>query len=551
MSTLEKPPIDEPPTESAPSASDQPWIRFEALLEKASERLNPIVVKEARQALKSRQFIATFLLVLTAAWLWSMFGTALIGPAIYYSSNGPDLFYGYYIILAFPLLVVVPFGAFRSMTAELEDRTYELLAITALSPRQIVTGKMAAAVLQMLIYLSAVLPCLAFTYLLRGIDILMIVTVVAYTVMGSLAFSLVALLFSTASVERYQQVLISVLLICSLVAGFWCAVVVAQEFLNGAQGLITEPDYWIFNAVLLTFCVSASVIVLLATAAQLTEPSRNRATPLRLAMLMQHALLTGWMTFVFMMAGRSGSVLSAYIVMVCVHWYIFGALMTGESPLVSPRAKRSLPQTFAGRVFLTWLNPGPGTGYMFAVCTTASAVVLVWLALATQFAGGLGTAAAGMYERNAFYVSVLSLCYLTIYLGLGKLILDALRQAMPVGMLTRLLVHILLLALGSLVPVSIQLSSPTMRSSGYSLLQVSNPFWTLVQFAGNSEPFDKDVLLLLLVPAAGLVMLANMPGILRELSQVRLAPPPRVAKDDAEIEAVRHPVVVEPTSPWG
>ena len=38
----------------------------------------------------------------------------------------------YYAILAFPLAVVVPYAAFRSLAAEREDNTYDLLSITTL-----------------------------------------------------------------------------------------------------------------------------------------------------------------------------------------------------------------------------------------------------------------------------------------------------------------------------------------------------------------------------------------------------------------------------------
>ena len=72
---------------------------------------------------------------------------------------------GYFIILTIPVLIIVPFSAFRSLAAEREDGTFELLSITALSSRQIVTGKLGSAMLQMLIYYSALAPCIAFTYL--------------------------------------------------------------------------------------------------------------------------------------------------------------------------------------------------------------------------------------------------------------------------------------------------------------------------------------------------------------------------------------------------
>ena len=124
-------------------------------LERAGEWLNPILVKEARQALKSRQFVVTFGLVLLYSWGVSIVGLAMIGPEATYGANGPVMFGWYYAGLAFCLLIVVPFGAFRSLAVEQEERTYELLSITALKPRQIVSGKLGSAVVQMLVYLSA------------------------------------------------------------------------------------------------------------------------------------------------------------------------------------------------------------------------------------------------------------------------------------------------------------------------------------------------------------------------------------------------------------
>ena len=42
---------------------------LEKLLARIGDRLNPILVKEARQALKSRQFTVTFSLLLFGAWV--------------------------------------------------------------------------------------------------------------------------------------------------------------------------------------------------------------------------------------------------------------------------------------------------------------------------------------------------------------------------------------------------------------------------------------------------------------------------------------------------
>ena len=128
-------------------------------------------MKETRQALKSFQFTITFVLVLVACWVVTIGGVALIGPGIFYAAAGGTMLMAYYVILAFPLMVVVPYSAFRSLAAEREDNTYDLLSITTLKPRQIISGKLGSSIVQMAVYFSAITPCLAFTYLLRGVDV--------------------------------------------------------------------------------------------------------------------------------------------------------------------------------------------------------------------------------------------------------------------------------------------------------------------------------------------------------------------------------------------
>ena len=159
---------------------------FDAILERGGDWLNPILVKESRQALKSRQFLICFGLVLGFGWGWSLLGIAILSPGVHYIPGGAMMLSGYVTILAVPVLVIVPFTAFRSLASEVEDGTFELLSITALSARQIVTGKLGSAAIQLLIYFSALSPCIAFTYLLRGVDIVTITAVLVYGCLASL-----------------------------------------------------------------------------------------------------------------------------------------------------------------------------------------------------------------------------------------------------------------------------------------------------------------------------------------------------------------------------
>ncbi|HEX6962616.1 MAG TPA: ABC transporter permease, partial [Lacipirellula sp.] len=143
MATVPPATLDRLSAPATPPAPTSRWSRFWTALEQRlidlADYANPILVKETRQALKSRQFVVTFLIVLIACWIVSFVIVAQVGPQIYYAAAGPQLLIWYYGILCLPLALIVPFTAFRSLAAEQEENTYDLLSITTLSSRQIIT----------------------------------------------------------------------------------------------------------------------------------------------------------------------------------------------------------------------------------------------------------------------------------------------------------------------------------------------------------------------------------------------------------------------------
>ena len=59
-----------------------------AVCQRVADWLNPILIKEARQSLKSRQFIITFFLLLAASCVWTIFGVVINAPDVYYVPDG-------------------------------------------------------------------------------------------------------------------------------------------------------------------------------------------------------------------------------------------------------------------------------------------------------------------------------------------------------------------------------------------------------------------------------------------------------------------------------
>ena len=271
----------------------------------------------------------------------------------------------------------------HSLAGEHEEHTYDLLSITTLGPRQIVGGKLGSSIVQMVIYLSAVSPCLAFTYILRGVNVLTIAFILSCAVFGSLGLSVVALLVGTLSTAKHWQVVLSVLAVAGLLYAFGLSCVGAAGALSGELPF-SDPEFWQVCAACLSIAAGYIALLFLAAAAQLAFVSENRSTPLRIVMLLEQLLLVGWMTFAMLRWNdpRGTAPLLAFVSVVAVHWYVMGVFMTGESPDLSLRVKRRLPQSFLGRALWTWFNPGPGTGYVFALANCAATFTLTIVGMA-------------------------------------------------------------------------------------------------------------------------------------------------------------------------
>jgi hypothetical protein len=539
---------DESPFQLPASDSTAPlrwWDRVERALVRSSEWLNPILVKEARQALKSRQFMVTFGLLLLFGWAWSLLGVALLSPGVYFAPGGRTMLTGYIFILLVPMLVVVPFSAFRSLAAEREDGTFELLSVTTLSARQIVTGKLGSAMLQMVVYYSALAPCIAFTYLLRGIDILTISLLLYYAFLISTLLSALGLLVATISKTRHWQVLLSVSLVIALVA----ADIIASWF--GAMVIwatgSAEYDnlyFWIVQLAVVMFCLSYLVLFVLGAAAQISFASDNRSTKLRVVLLGQQLLWVFWMVYLWLET-REEEVLFVIMPFAAIHWYAAGALMSGESAKLSPRVRRSLPHSFLGRMFGTWFNPGAGTGYVFCVVNLWSLALLTGGAAVAGELFGMG----GRYLMDTISVATLAAAYVTVYLGVGRLLILVIRPFLFTGLLLPLLIHVVMAALGAFVPAVVGGWMQGFNNLSYTELQLTNWAWTLID-AAEGDLWATPFVPLTLYTSAGGLFLLHLLLARREVEQTRLQTPDRVVEDERQLHPEKAPPPRRRSSPW-
>ena len=148
-------------------------------------------------------------------------------------------------------------------------------------------------------------------------------------------------------------------------------------------------------------------------------------------------------------------------------------------------------------------------------------------------------------------MGVLVVAYLALYLGVGLMILRWLRKVTRVGIFLAVLIQVMLFILGVMVPYTVQLMRSQWYGNDYSWLQITNPFWTLIEVGKTSMgTSDRLALTLLVSTMALLVFVLNLRAVAREVRQVRIARPMRVAEEDAALAAKKRPPQPVHTSPW-
>lgn len=525
------PPVNSPQdamTGNSVNSSQRRMEKIDAWCERWGDRFNPILVKETRQALKSRQFVITFSLLLFAAFSWTLVGTFSLMPAIYDTPSAPRMMFGYYFVLALPMLLVVPLAAYRSLEGEIDDGTLELLSITALSPKQIVLGKLASAMLQMLLYFVVLFPCISYAYTLRGVDFPTTVALLAMLTLAGILMTIVALFFAPLSQSRTGRVAMLLVVIMLLVGAEWVLGLAAYELITFGNLWANDLDQGIAivgGVVLLA--PALGYLLLTLTAAQLTPPSENRSTKIRVALLLVNASVAAWVSLGSLGTEAVFGMLYLGVGGLMLLWTLASSMLVAESPVLTPRVQRDLPQSFLGRSVLTWLTPGPATGLIFS---TLNLFLMAVMAVGTVlvFNGQVTYSFTAGEQRMVMQFVFAFVSYLTCFLLLVYGLMRSLRRKNNPRVEVGFAALVVVAVFASVGPYGVQLYLNDFLPFPYSSWQATNWVWTLSSILDGDDCSA-------LVQVIGMVGVFGVCGILFMNSALvrprRTATPERVRQE--------------------
>lgn len=132
-----------------------------------SDRLNPFLVKELRQGLRGRGYLALFLLLILVLTIQALFAIDIREGA--YRNEMDGLFRA---ITVFTLAVLLPLNLLGAIHEERRGRKIELVMLSRVSARGVVFGKWLVVVLQAATLTSLVAPFVVFRYFSGGTNFL-------------------------------------------------------------------------------------------------------------------------------------------------------------------------------------------------------------------------------------------------------------------------------------------------------------------------------------------------------------------------------------------
>ncbi|WP_375768027.1 ABC transporter permease [Archangium gephyra] len=446
---------------SAPREEARPGV-----LARLGDRLNPLVVKEVRQGLRSRLFWVCFGLMLLSCFILSLVAYATTRDDGL-STHGQSFFFSFYVCLAMVHFFIIPYSAYRSLAREREDETWVLLILTGLGPRRILRGKVSSFLVQAGLYASAVGPFLLFSYYLNGIDLPTILLVLVLGASWLVFLTVVAVCAATLADGRIGRAMVNLVLLGTLGLSLMYSLIAAW-FLSdqGYRSAAREDGFFIFTGAFLCVMFSYGWLLFETAAARLSLVTENYTHGPRLALTLQLLLSAVLLTGLWLMDTPGSGAAEAASITGCLHLALTGIFVATDVD-GQARALR------AGTRPWSLLRPGAVRGFRLVVL-----LVLGWTALCCGLLG-LSGSAGGFTEQHLLSVlaaPAYAILFLSLPLLVGRLPRSD-RLASPA--VVRVLFFALAGLAGALLPLLAVLFDQRADDPLFNLL---NPFMGLANF---------------------------------------------------------------------
>jgi hypothetical protein len=308
--------------------------------------LNPIVVKELRQAVRSWAVTGMLLLFLVVLFISSLmflvFQSFDVDPDV---RLGSAMFSAFVSILAAASIFFIPLYVGIRIAAERQENNPDLFYVSTLSPTRIILGKFLCGAYMAVLFFSACMPFMAFTNLLRGVDLPTVFFILFYLFLVVCAANMVSIFLACVPASRPFKILFGIV---GFIASFWIIIpMVALSFgflRSGIGASMGDRNFWIGTLTVVSVGLSIMGLFFVLAVALISPPSANRALPVRIYVtaiwLLGGLLSLGWIA-------KTGNTSAMSVWMVSVFWLMICSLLVvvSNSDHLSQRVRHAIPQS--------------------------------------------------------------------------------------------------------------------------------------------------------------------------------------------------------------
>jgi len=258
---------------------------------KFQPRINPVTLKELRQLVRSRLILwgmvalPIVLILATGAVLLSEMHDISIQEAMYGKGLGEEPLIAVSIITSVVTCVLIPLFTSIKTAIETSKTDLGLEFTTALTPGQIVSGKITAAAVISAIAVAIAMPFFVLSYLMRGIDLSITVLIPVSLFVSSVSVTAIGLL--PACSRRHSSIAMKVISLVGLyifLPFFFSSITAAIGIGRGVRG---GGDFAASSLFVCYGLLSAIIVALCRAqaAAMLAPPHTDYLRPLRITQL--------------------------------------------------------------------------------------------------------------------------------------------------------------------------------------------------------------------------------------------------------------------------
>lgn len=485
------------------------------IIDGVDDRLNPIVVKELRQAVQSRFVIVMLMAFLTIDVIVIMAGA--ISQDLHGSAEAGR---GIFVILESILLAAcmgfLPIYSAIRLASEHGDGNTDLFFITTIRAGAIIRGKFVAAMVLAMTMYGACMPFMVFTYLLRGIDLPTIFFILGMILLATAEAVMLALLLAAVPVGRVLRAFLGLGLLGAMVLGSGATVGISVAMIEfGIVRSMSGEYFWPALATGVGLCLAALGLMYLMAERLLSPRSSNRAMAPRICMgaVWAAALVTAIVWEWVMGPSTVDGPVRAWV-HVCSAVLAASIFMAvSERDEIGPRVRAAIPSSRLLQVLAFPFISGSAGG--IAWCALFAAGTLLAGYLARTFMSPLAVSHWHNYMAQTLVQMSCFLIWCYAYAMTGSLLRRLLFPRLTNGF--NGVFGLIALAMGCFLPWVLGFFLYTGDDYSVDLYLIANPLAGMSLRAGQNIP----PALVLGVIWAFVVTLLSLPWLLRQVNQFR------------------------------